>query len=128
MKTYDVEIMVAFEAELEHEFSQDEISDAEDRLKDMFEQLEAELMRSIPNCLMYFGEQKISAKHLYLLKGTSKSIFSFDEKDVDCGELVDGTFESELESMRLVLEHSFGESGFDINLTHFEWQDDEVIG
>jgi hypothetical protein len=127
MKTYDVEIRVAFEAELEHEFSQDEISDSEDRLEDMFEQLEAELTGSIPNCSMYFGEQKISAKHLYLLKGTSESIFSFDEKDVDCGELIDGTFESELESMRLVLEHSFGESGFDINLTHFEWQDDEVI-
>jgi hypothetical protein len=127
MKTYDVEIRVAFEAELEHEFSQDEISDAEDRLEDMFEQLEAELMGSVPNCLMYFSEQKVSAKNLYLLKGTSESTFNFDEKDVDCGELIDGTFESELDSMKLVLEHSFGESGFDINLTHFEWQDDEVI-
>lgn len=127
MKTYDVEIRIAFEAEIKYEFSQDEISDAEERLEDMFEQLESELMGSIPNCLMYFSEQKVSAKNLYLLKGTSESIFNFDEKNVDCEELIDGSFESELESMRLVLEHSFGESGFDINLTHFEWQDDEVI-
>jgi len=127
MKTYDVEIRAAFEAELEHEFSQDEISEAEERLEDMFEQLETELMGSIPNCLMYFSEPKVSAKNLYLLKGTSESIFSFDEKDIGCGELIDGTFETELESMKLVLEQYFLESGFDINLTHFEWQDDEVI-
>jgi len=50
MKTYDVEIRVAFEAELEQEFSQDEISEAEERFEAMFGQLETELMGSIPNC------------------------------------------------------------------------------
>ncbi|MEI6895451.1 MAG: hypothetical protein V5789_12690 [Colwellia sp.] len=127
MKTYDVEIRVSFEARIEYEFSQDEISDAEDCIEDMFDHLESELMDSIPNCLIYFCAKKVSAKNLYLMEGTCESIFNFDEKDVDCEELIDGTFESNLKSMRLVLEHSFGESGFDINLTHFEWQDDEVI-
>jgi len=128
--SYVVEILANFEAKLQHTFSEGEIEEVGNITSDAVEHLISDIQTEFSGqdiSIYLNNEKKIKKENCYNLVGDITRCFTFPETAISDGELIDGTFDSQLNDMRRILENACCTLGFDIVVTQFNWADDEVI-
>jgi len=129
-KTYTVEILALFEIQLDHHFSNADIQDAGGLITDTFDFLISEIVDDFSS--LYIDIEFESAKrrrkdNIYKFSGSIKRCYGFPERDVYECELVDGVSDMQLDDMKIAVESACDMSGYELNIVHFGWADDEVI-
>lgn len=131
-KTYPVEILASFELQLAHQFSdittQSSVELITDVLDDLILKVE-DVFYSMSIDVSYEGAKRIRQDGLYKFIGNIKRCYEFSVQDVDLleGELIDGTFDSQLNDMRLAVEAVCEQSGYQLTVDNFNWADDEIV-
>jgi len=131
-KTYPVEILASFELQLAHQFSNITTQSSAELITDAFDDLISEVedvFSSMSIDVSYKGAKQIRKDGLYKLIGNIKRCYEFSVQDVDlfAGELIDGTFDSQLNDMRLAVEAVCEQSGYQLTVLNFNWGDDELL-
>ncbi|MFC3034476.1 hypothetical protein ACFOEE_18370 [Pseudoalteromonas fenneropenaei] len=131
-KIYTVEILASFELQLVHQFSDTDIKNAGGSVNDTFDDLiqEVEESFSYSSISVCFESPKRRRKDgKYKLSGNITRCYEFPEGSVDLleGELVDGTFDNQLNDMKLAVEDVCNNSGYEFTIVYFDWADDEII-
>jgi len=130
LRPYNVEILALFDIQLVHHFSDVDIKKSGGLISDTFENLiyEIEDIFSSLSVNINFESAKRKRKDdTYKLNGSIQRCYGFAEKDIYECELIEGAGESQLDDMKLVVEEACDMSGYELNITHFSWADDEVI-
>lgn len=131
-KTYPVEILASFELQLAHQFSDITTRRSVELITDVFDDLILEVedvFSSMSIDVSYEGAKRIRKDGLYKFIGNIKRCYEFLEQDVDLleGELIDGTFDSQLNDMRLAVETVCEQSVYHFTVLNFNWADDELL-
>ena len=131
-KTYPVEILASFELQLVHQFSDITTQSSAELITDVFDDLILEVedvFSSMSIGVSYEGAKRIRKDGLYRFIGNIKRCYEFSVQDVDllAGELIDGTFDSQLNDMRLAVEIVCEQSGYELTVDNFNWADDEIV-
>ncbi|PKH07470.1 hypothetical protein [Moritella sp. Urea-trap-13] len=129
-KNCSVNISASFELQLKYHFSDVEIQESGGLITDAFDNLIFAIEEDFSSISIdiYFESAKRRRKdNTYKLTGSIERCYLFSENDIDDDEeLFDGVFESELQDMKMAVEHACG-MGYELIIINFNWIYDEVV-
>lgn len=131
-KTYPVEILASFELQLVHQFSDITTQSSAELITDVFDDLILEVEDAFSDNFIdihFDSDKSIRKDNLYNFIGNIKRCFEFSAQDVDllAGELIDGTFDSQLNDMALAVETVCEQSEYELTVLNFNWADDDLL-
>lgn len=127
---YTVEISAECTIELFHIFTKEELADADGRIAEAFNNLLFEIENEISDnsiVIQFANSSRRNIHNKYKLSVFIQRCFPFDEKDIDGEELVDGSFDVQLNDMKTVINEICSESAFEIEVVNFQWTHDEIV-
>lgn len=124
------EIMAQFELVISHEFTSEDLADAEGDIPTMHENFEHEVQTEFSQSdidIMIDDDVKITADNQIGFSGYLKRCYKFEAEEFDNDELIDGCFETQLNDMKLEVINCCDMSLYEITLISYSWADDEFV-
>jgi hypothetical protein len=124
------EIMAQFQLVITHEFTSEDLADAEGDIPTMHENFENEVQMEFSQWdvdIQLDNDVKITAEHQIGFSGYLKRCYKFEAEEFDNDELIDGCFETQLNDMKLEVINSCDMSLYEITLISYSWADDELV-
>tara|TARA_R110002167_G_scaffold188380_1_gene389974 strand:- start:33306 stop:33716 length:411 start_codon:yes stop_codon:yes gene_type:complete len=124
------EIMAQFQLVITHEFTSEDLADAEGDIPTMHENFEHEVQTEFSQSdidIMIDDDVKITADNQIGFSGYLKRCYKFEAEEFDNDELIDGCFETQLNDMKVEVINCCDMSLYEITLISYSWADDELV-
>ncbi|MCU8005754.1 MULTISPECIES: hypothetical protein [unclassified Shewanella] len=124
------EIMAQFQLVITHEFTSEDLADAEGDIPTMHENFENEVQMEFSQWdvdIQLDNDVKITAEHQIGFSGYLKRCYKFEAEEFDNDELIDGCFETQLNDMKLEVINCCDMSLYEITLISYSWAGDEFV-
>jgi len=124
------EIMAQFQLVITHEFTSEDLADAEGDITTMHENFEHEVRMEFSQWdvdIQLDNDVKITAEHQIGFSGYLKRCYEFNAEEFDNDMLIDGCFETQLNDMKLEVINCCDMSLYEITLISFSWADNELM-